>query len=69
MQPERKAAARGWRESANQDARIANLLAETEPNAACFHAQQAGEKALKAALVFATDDIVRTHVLTLLLTN
>lgn len=67
MQPERKAAARGWRESANQDARIANLLAETEPNAACFHAQQAGEKALKAALVFATDDIVRTHVLTLLL--
>ncbi len=67
MQPERKAAARGLRESANQDVRIAKLLAENEPNAACFHAQQAGEKAPKAALVFAIDDIARTHVLTLLL--
>jgi len=67
MQPERKAVARAWRESANQDVRIAKLLVEKESNAACFHSQQAGEKALKAALVFAIDDIARTHVLTLLL--
>lgn len=34
MQPDRKAVARSWRESANQDVRIAKMLAENEPNAA-----------------------------------
>jgi len=67
MQPDRKAVARSWRESANQDLRIAKMLTQNEPNVACFHAQQAGEKALKAALVAMIDDIARTHVLTLLL--
>ncbi len=67
MRADRRATVAAWRASAAQDLRIAKVLAETEANAACFHAQQAAEKALKAAAVVALDDVARTHVLTTLL--
>jgi HEPN domain-containing protein len=67
MQPERRATAAAWRAGAAQDLRIAKTLAEDEANAACFHAQQCAEKALKSALVVALDDIPRSHVCTMLL--
>jgi HEPN domain-containing protein len=67
MQPDRRSTAAAWRAGAAQDLRIALLLAENEANAACFHAQQSAEKALKCALVFAVDDVPRSHVGTTML--
>ncbi|MDQ2679447.1 MAG: HEPN domain-containing protein [Candidatus Eremiobacteraeota bacterium] len=67
MQPDRQVLAAQWRATAAEDLRVAGLLATESPSAAAFHAQQAAEKALKAACVIAVDDSPRTHVITHLL--
>lgn len=61
MQPDRFTTARNWRLAANGDLRAARALVTDEPNLACFHAQQAGEKCVKALLVGVAGDIARTH--------
>jgi len=54
-----------WLRRARSDARIGRrLLADRAPDdawAACFHAQQAGEKAVKAFLVARGIDFPKTH--------
>ena len=67
MQPDRFVQAGYWRSLCAQDRRVAERLAVEEPNAACFHAQQAAEKALKGALVAVADDVPRLHAVTALL--
>ncbi len=67
MQPDRAQSARWWLNGAEQDLAIARDGVGRWSNAACFHAQQAAEKALKAVLVIACGDIVRTHALGALL--
>ena len=59
----------GWLRSAAVDLRVAVAVIEQEigaPWAACFHAQQAVEKALKASLVWAGVPILDTHDLRIL---
>lgn len=63
MQPDRRLAAAQWRNAAAEDLRVSQLLASESPSIAAFHAQQAAEKALKAAAVAIADDLPRTHVL------
>ena len=67
MQSDRFGLAGEWYAAAAEDARVAELLAEESPSAAAFHAQQAAEKALKAACVALGDDAPRTHVINHLL--
>jgi HEPN domain-containing protein len=53
-----------WMEKAKRDLRMAQLAARDEHpmwDQACFHAQQAGEKTLKAALVACESNVPRTH--------
>lgn len=55
-----------WWRYAEEDLRVAQALHDAEPmfgRAVCLHAQQAAEKALKAALVFLQVDFPRTHAL------
>lgn len=61
MQRDRHAVARIWLRNAERDLEIAVELRERHPARACFHAQQAGEMALKAVLVERVDDHPRTH--------
>ncbi len=67
MQPDRIVLAREWRSAAAEDLRVAGLLRDESPSAAAFHAQQAAEKALKAACIVAIDEAPRTHVINHLL--
>ncbi len=56
--------AQRWLSRAWEDLHVAQLLATTAdlpPRVACFHAQQAAEKALKAALVHDAIRFPRTH--------
>ncbi|MBM3270740.1 MAG: HEPN domain-containing protein [Candidatus Sericytochromatia bacterium] len=57
--------ARGWLRKAQSDLQTAVLLGNSEGpyDTACFHAQQAAEKALKALLSLAGSPIPRTHSL------
>ncbi|MEO9096616.1 MAG: HEPN domain-containing protein [Candidatus Baltobacteraceae bacterium] len=66
MQPDRHRTAGLWLNGAAQDIAIARAGMALWPSAACFHAQQAAEKALSAALVVRCGDVVRTHALTVL---
>lgn len=53
-EPETAPEARRWLRSARDDLRIVGMALTADPpvpGAACFHSQQAAEKALKAALV------------------
>ena len=53
-EPEAAPEARRWLRSAREDLRIAGMALAADPpvvGPACFHSQQAAEKALKAALV------------------
>ncbi|MGQ0536042.1 MAG: HEPN domain-containing protein [Methanobacteriota archaeon] len=51
-----------WLEIAAEDLKVADLLAERgHAEAAAFHAQQAGEKALKAVLIERTGRYPRIH--------
>jgi HEPN domain-containing protein len=63
MQAERFALARTWIDVANTDLDAARMLLTNIPSASCFHAQQAAEKALKAALTAVVGDAPRTHKL------
>ena len=63
MQPDRPALARAWLATALRDLRVADRIRDEEPSLACFHAQQAAEKALKSVAVLAIGDIARSHAL------
>jgi HEPN domain-containing protein len=69
MQPDRFATAQHWLATAEQDYAVALRLADEMPNVACFHAQQAAEKALKAALVARCGDSARDHSIVALLSE
>jgi HEPN domain-containing protein len=45
------------------DVTVADELTARMPNVACFHAQQAAEKALKAWLVALSGDVAREHMM------
>lgn len=56
--------ARKWLDKAGEDLQAADRLLSPPPlpNTACFHAQQAAEKALKAVAVYlGAQDIPKTH--------
>jgi HEPN domain-containing protein len=62
---------RTWLAYATDDlllARRALDLAPAIPHGACFHAQQAAEKSLKAFLIAGRENVSRTHNLNLLVT-
>lgn len=64
-----QALARQWLDKAHEDMTMADLLLSAPTAAkwgACFHAQQAAEKAMKAILVFRDRDVPHTHSLVLL---
>ncbi len=61
MQRDRRAVALTWFRTAERDLRTARTMLDDEPSVSTFHAQQAAEKAIKAALVLAIDDHPRTH--------
>lgn len=52
-----------WLRYARDDLEVADLVVEqgSVPRAACFHAQQAAEKAIKACLLFLQEGVPRTH--------
>jgi HEPN domain-containing protein len=52
-----------WLRYARDDLKVAELLIEqgSVPRAACFHAQQGAEKAIKACLLFLQEGVPRTH--------
>ncbi|MDA8066751.1 MAG: HEPN domain-containing protein [Thermaerobacter sp.] len=57
-------AGRGWLEQAGDDLDTAKTLQDLHPFAACFHAQQAGEKAVKSIFGFLGLPIAhKTHFL------
>ncbi len=62
MQRDRFVAARTWLNNARADLALAAEIADRFPSRACFHAQQAAELALKAALIAVADDHPRTHI-------
>ena len=64
-----KKIAEEWLEKADKDLTAARLLAEDEKlwEGACFHCQQAAEKALKAFLIAAGERLPRTHDLVMLI--
>lgn len=57
-----------WLRYARDDLEVADLVIEggSVPRAACFHAQQAAEKAIKACLLFLQKGVPRSHDLELL---
>ena len=61
MQRDRFLAADIWLANADVDLQVAAELAERFPSRACFHAQQAAELVLKAALIALADDHPRAH--------
>lgn len=66
----RRRVARAWLDRADSDLGVARHLLEHKgvfPEAIAFHAQQAGEKYLKALLVWRQTDFPKTHDLGLLL--
>ena len=67
MQRSRLETAKQWLATAEQDYAVALRLADDMPNVACFHAQQAAEKAVKAALVARCGDSARDHSIVALL--
>jgi HEPN domain-containing protein len=65
VQPSAAEAAR-WLAKAEEDLAVAQLLVQTDSSvrwAACFHGQQAAEKAIKSLLVLAGVDFPRSHAL------
>ena len=63
MQPDHIRVALNWLRAARQDQVAAEELAERLPGVACFHCQQAVEKALKARIVRLAGDAPRYHLL------
>ena len=67
--PDRLTDTARWLRYAKEDLRTAETLLRqphAPPRHACWHAQQAAEKALKAALIFLQIDFPRTHDLNIL---
>src|SRR5262245_34031912 len=65
VQPSAAEAAR-WLAKAEEDLAVAQLLVQSDSPvrwAACFHSQQAAEKAIKSLLVLAGVDFPRSHAL------
>lgn len=62
MQPDRFLTAGTWLDNAETDLALAKEIAQRYPSRACFHAQQAAEMSLKAALIAVADDHPRTHI-------
>ena len=62
MQPDRQRTASYWLKAACQDLIVAEDYTARLPHVACFHAQQAAEKALKAAITQIVGDAPRTHI-------
>ncbi len=68
-EPERLREVGRWLRFAEGDLRGAEILLERRdilPHLACFHAQQAAEKAIKGSLIFLQTDFPKTHNLRLL---
>jgi HEPN domain-containing protein len=63
MNVDNRSRARAWLSNAEGDLGAVNLLIDPHPHLACFHAQQAAEKALKAVLTLREGDVPLTHVL------
>jgi HEPN domain-containing protein len=63
MNVDNRSRARAWLSNAGGDLRAVSVLADDLPHLACFHAQQAAEKALKAVLTLREGDVPLTHVL------
>ena len=63
MQPDRFVTAQRWLAGAGDDLTVAHELTARMPNVACFHAQQAAEKALEAWLVALSGDIAREQLM------
>lgn len=62
----RRELVRQWRDKAEQDMKAAEILVAAEPpfrSAACFHAQQAAEKYLKAFLTHHQIEFPKTHAI------
>lgn len=67
MQQDLKELAALWITAAQHDLIAARELLRRLPHTACFHAQQAAEKALKAALITYAGDAPRTHIVSSLI--
>jgi HEPN domain-containing protein len=52
-----------WLAQADADADVTKLVRERHPHLACFHAQQAAEKYVKALLTRLSGDAIPTHEL------
>ncbi len=61
MQRDRRKVAQTWLRNAAEDLTVARKLLADHPARATFHAQQAAEMALKAALIAHSDDHPLTH--------
>jgi HEPN domain-containing protein len=61
--PERQREVERWLRYAREDLEAARLIVEhgSVPRAACFHAQQSAEKAIKAALIFSEKEVPYRH--------
>jgi|SRR5215211_5930609 len=66
--PERSGEVSSWLRFAEEDLEVAEVIIEQEqaPRAACFHAQQCAEKAIKASLIFLGVPFRKVHDLELL---
>jgi HEPN domain-containing protein len=62
MKPDRFATASIWLGNAEDDLKLAAEISTRYPARACFHAQQASEMALNAALIARAGDGKRTHI-------
>jgi HEPN domain-containing protein len=63
MNVDNRSRARVWLSNADGDLLAVTRLIDDLPHLACFHAQQAVEKALKAALTLREGDVPLTHVI------
>jgi len=69
MRHDRRVVASHWLTTSIQDLAVSKRLTDEMPNVACFHAQQAAEKAIKAVLVARCGDAARDHSIVTLLTE
>lgn len=61
MQPNRFEDAQLWLNAADMDVSTAERMADI-PGVACFHAQQASEKSIKAVMMAVSGDTTRSHL-------
>ncbi|MEO6991429.1 MAG: HEPN domain-containing protein [Candidatus Baltobacteraceae bacterium] len=63
MNVDKAARARAWLANAEGDLLAVTRLLDDLPHLACFHAQQAAERALKAVLTHREGDVPLTHLI------